>query len=431
MRFLFPKSQGFRNGNMSWTMFGYVFGETLLAFFVAFLFFFFVFFLNQLLLMAQEILSKRVPFQQVALLVLYSLPSIIALSTPFATLLGTLLTIGRLSSDNEVLVMLTSGISYKNVFAPTFLIGVLVSLFSFGVNDVLLPIGTIEFTKLYRRIVASTPALEIESNSVKRFNNTVLVTGDVTNKRIEDMLILDRTSEGERRLIMAKSAEFVDSETSGISLDLSEAFIHASKETERRNYDYAMSKSLSYHIQQDDIIQTVSTVSAREMSSKDVYNEIKNKETVVNKNFSDRNTRTLESALSLEETLRTGPSGRSWNQKAGQLASFLREHTAATTIRNDRSLLIFRLEFFKKFSMPSGAVSLVFLALPIGLMSKKSGQTLGFIFGICISVLYWALLLIGQNMGIRLGYSPFWTMWLPNILSISIGFVMCLYRIRK
>ena len=60
----------------------------------------------------------------------------------------------------------------------------------------LLPIGTIEFTKLYRRIVASTPALEIESNSVKRFNNTVLVTGDVTNKRIEDMVILDRTTEG-------------------------------------------------------------------------------------------------------------------------------------------------------------------------------------------------------------------------------------------
>ena len=81
--------------------------------------------------------------------------------------------------------------------------------------------------------------------------------------------------------------------------------------------------------------------------------------------------------------------------------------------------------------MPSGAFSLVFLALPIGLMSKKSGQTLGFIFGVCISVLYWALLLIGQNMGIRLGYSPFWTMWLPNILSIAIGFVMCLYRIRK
>ena len=108
---------------------------------------------------------------------------------------------------------------------------------------------------------------------------------------------------------MAKSAEFVDSETAGISLDLTEAFIHASKETERRNYDYAMSESLSYHIQQDDIIQTVSTVSAREMSSKDVYEEIKSKESSVNKNFSDRNMRTLESALLLEETLRTGPSG--------------------------------------------------------------------------------------------------------------------------
>jgi lipopolysaccharide export system permease protein len=412
-------------------MFTYVFGETMFAFFVSFLFFFLVFFLNQLLLMAQEILAKRVPFYQVALLVVYSLPSIIALSTPFAALLGTLMTIGRLSSDNEMLVMLTSGMSYKNVFAPVFLIGVLVSLFSFGVNDVLLPLGTIHFTRLYRRIVVSTPALEIEANSVKKFKDTVMITGNVTKNSIDDMLILDKTNEGERRVIMAKHAEFVDDGVSGISLDMNDAFIHASKETERRDYDYAAADSLNYRIDTADIIQTTTTVSAREMSSKDVYKEIKVKEALINKNFSDRNNRTLETALSLEETLRAGPSGRNWNQKAGQLASFNRELTAAEAIRSDRTLLIFRLEFFKKFSMPSGALSLIFLALPIGLMAKKSGQTMGILFGISLSVLYWALLLVGQNMGIRLGYSPFWTMWLPNMLSISIGFVMCVRRVSK
>jgi lipopolysaccharide export system permease protein len=81
--------------------------------------------------------------------------------------------------------------------------------------------------------------------------------------------------------------------------------------------------------------------------------------------------------------------------------------------------------------MPVGAIALVCLALPIGLATKKSGQVMGLICGMIISVLYWAFLLIGQNMGIKLGYSPFWTMWLSDILSIIIGLGMCIARVRR
>ncbi|MDR0720021.1 MAG: LptF/LptG family permease, partial [Treponema sp.] len=79
---------------VSRVIFWYLVKDTLFSFFVSFLFFFFIFFVNQLLLLAQEILTKHVPFHQVALLVLYSLPSIIAMSAPFASLVGTLMTIG-------------------------------------------------------------------------------------------------------------------------------------------------------------------------------------------------------------------------------------------------------------------------------------------------------------------------------------------------
>ena len=103
---------------LSKTLYLYILSEAAFAFLISFLFFFFIFFVNQLLLMAQEILTKHVPFGQVALLVLFSLPSVIAMSAPFASLVGTLMTVGRLSSDNEVLVMLSSGLSYRNVFIP-------------------------------------------------------------------------------------------------------------------------------------------------------------------------------------------------------------------------------------------------------------------------------------------------------------------------
>jgi lipopolysaccharide export system permease protein len=417
--------------SLSWTVFRYIVTETLFSFFVSFLFFFFIFFVNQLLLLAQEILTKHVPLGQVALLVLFSIPSIIAMSAPFASLVGTLMTVGRLTSDNEVLVMLSSGLSYGNIFIPAMTVGILISMLSFFANDVLLPAGTVQFARLYRRILLSTPALELEANSVKRFKDTVIVTGDVTGNAIDNVLILDRTDDGERRLIMARNAELKDGGRQGLSLDLDRAFIQSSKEIVREDYDYASSSYLRYWVPQEDLVQAVSSIGPREMSSVDVYREIRKKINDLNIQLEERRNRITGQALALEETLRLGPDNPAWNRRPNLLAAYQREVQSMGALRNDRSIQIYRLEYYKKFSIPFGALSFVFLAVCLGLLAKKSGQTVGFIFGLIISVIYWALLLGGQTVGMRLGYSPFWSMWLPNILAIGIGLVMGIIRIRK
>jgi lipopolysaccharide export system permease protein len=416
---------------VSRVIFWYLVRDTLFSFFVSFLFFFFIFFVNQLLLLAQEILTKHVPFHQVALLVLYSLPSIIAMSAPFASLVGTLMTIGRLTSDNEVLVMLSSGLSYRNIFLPALAVGVLISMVSFFANDVLLPAGTVQFTRLYRQILVSTPALELEANSVKRFRDTVIVTGPVQNNAIGNILIMDRTNDGERRVIMAKNANLKDAGKEGLALDLSNAFVQSSKEIVRDDYDYASASSLQYWVPQEDLIQAVSSIGPREMSSRDVRQEIVIKERDLKDRLDDRYNRALVQILGLENSLRRGPSSDAWNRRENYNINFLRDFQAIRAVRNDRSLLVYRLEYYKKFSIPFGAFSFVFLAVPLGLLAKKSGQTVGFIFGLIIAVIYWALLLGGQTMGVRLGYSPFWSMWLPNILAGGIGIIMCFVRLRK
>jgi lipopolysaccharide export system permease protein len=413
------------------TIYRYILSETFFSFLIAFLFFFFIFFVNQLLLMAREILTKHVPFNQVALLVLFSLPAIVAMSAPFASLVGTLMTVGRLTSDNEILVMLSSGLSYKNVFIPAITAGVVISLISFFANDVLLPAGTIQFSRLYRRILVSTPALELEANSVKKFKDTVIVTGNVTGSSIDSLLILDRTGDGERRLIMAANAELRDAGKNGLSLDLEDSFIHSSKEIIRENYDYASAETLHYWVPQEDLMQAVSSISPREMSSRDVYREIRNKIADLDLRLNERRRRVSALAVDLERILRAGSGGEGWNRRAGVFANFQRESQTLAALRQDRSLLIYLLEFYKKFSIPFGAFSFIFLAVSLGLMAKKSGQTVGFIFGLLISVVYWALLLGGQTMGIRMGVSPFWSMWLPNVLALSVGLVLAALKVRR
>jgi len=416
---------------VSKTIFRYVLTETLFSFSICFLFFFFTFFVNQILLMAQEVLTKHVPFDQVALLILFSLPTVIAMSAPFASLVGTLMTIGRFTSDNEILVMLSSGLSYKNIFLPAITVGIIISLLSFFTNDVLLPAGTIQFNKLWRQILVSTPALELEANSVKRFRDTVIVTGDVTGNSIDNVLILDRTGDGERRIIMASNAELKDSGKEGLSLDLQRAFIHSSKEIVREDYDYASTGLLQYRVSNEDIIQDFFSVSPREMSSRDVRTAIRSRSADLEQRVNERKGRAVIQAAALESILRAGPGEDSWNRKASAVANFYREAQSLANIRNDRSLLIHIIEYYRKFSVPFGAFFFVFLAVSLGLMAKKSGQTVGFIIGIIIAVLYWVMLFLGQTMGLRLGTPPFISMWFPNILSLVVGLILAMVRIRR
>ena len=413
------------------TIVSYLLRDILFSFFVAFLFFFFIFFVNQILLMARDVLTKQVPFLQVCLLVFFALPQVIALSAPFASLVGTLMTVGRLSADNEILVMLSSGLSYRVVFVPALIIGILISLGSFFVNDVLLPAGTIQFNRLYRQLMASTPALELAANSVKRFRDTVIVTGPVSGREIENILILDKTSDGERRVIMAHSAQLIDDGHEGLSLDLKNAFVQSSGETVRNDYDYAQASYLRYWVPQADLIEAISSIGPREMSSVDLKTTIDSRIVSRAERLNERYNRTLTQGLNLESTLRGGQDDYNWNRRETYFASFSRDYQLALASREDSTLTVYWVEYYKKFSVPFGAFSFVFLAVPLGLLAKKSGQTVGFIFGLIISLLYWALLIGGQTMGARMGYPPFWSMWAPNILAGGIGLVLCAVRLRK
>ncbi|HBB42829.1 MAG TPA: YjgP/YjgQ family permease, partial [Treponema sp.] len=95
-------------------------------------------------------------------------------------------------------------------------------------------------------------------------------------------------------------------------------------------------------------------------------------------------------------------------------------------------LNVYDLEFHKKFSIPFGSIFFAILAFPLALVfGRKDGLTLGLIFGIIISVLYWAATILGQLFGLRGGYNGFWMMWTPNILIGITGFVLYLRLRRK
>ena len=152
-----------RGTRKNYILIKYLFKDLFLYFLVSFFFFFMIFFVNQILLTVEDLLSKPAPFADVMRLMVYSLPFIIAQSAPFATLVGFLMSLGGMMTSNEILIFRAAGISFFKIFIPVAMLGVIISIGSFFVNDYLLPLGTIKYNQLMRKIMNSTPSIELES----------------------------------------------------------------------------------------------------------------------------------------------------------------------------------------------------------------------------------------------------------------------------
>lgn len=417
------------------TVWSYIAKEFLLSFIVSFLFFFIIFFINQLLLMAEDILAKKAPVADVARLVLYATPAIIAMSFPFGSLVGALMATGRLASDNELLVMRASGISRSAILTPFLMLGIVFSIVSFVTNDYFLPLGTINYGKLYRKLITTAPALELKPFSVKRYKDTTIVTGAMDGSVMLDVVILDTTKDGKSRVINAGRAALLDrgDEAGIISLMLDEVFLQESDPGKPERFEYSTALHMEYNILLTSFSDFSSGISPREMSSVDVAAAIHKKEialagrlTVRANELDDKRSEMLSEYLSRSSSI------AGFDGALSKLIPMKDAHAilSAKSIK-DRSLDIYRLEYYKKFSIPAGALCFVFLAFPLGARARKSGRAVGFGLGLLVAVMYWGMLIGGQTLGLRTGFDPFLAMWAPNLLVLVVAAPLLLPRINS
>ncbi|MEE0879262.1 MAG: LptF/LptG family permease [Treponemataceae bacterium] len=369
----------------SHVMMRYLVKELLLYFTIAFLFFFLVFFCNQILLLVQDILRKHVPLMQVMKLMSYSLPFIIAQSAPFGTLVGFLMCMGRLMTDNEILILRATGTSFFRLSLPVIILGVVISLGSFFVNDYLLPLGTIQYNKLYKEIIFSNPNVEMESNSIKKTSNSILVIGEVNDRNVSDLLLFDTDSDGNQRLIVAGNTELLDPNDSTIMMQLrmKNPSVIQFDNDDKDTYEYILSDYTTMNIFASQFISSGSSgTNPREMTSYDLKKYIDKLKTKKN--------------------------------------------------TSKRTLNTYNLEYHKKFSLPFGSIFFALLAFPLAILfGKHNGQTIGLIIGILISVLYWSLMTLGQIFGLRNGMNGFISMWLPNLLVGIFGCIFIFFLVKK
>lgn len=414
----------------------YVGREYLFSFTVAFLFFFFIFFVNQILLYAETIFAKKVPFVEVMLFIVYNLPVVIALAFPFGALVGALMAVGRFASDNEFLAFSVLGIPERQLLVPLLVLGIAFSSVSFIMNDYFFPLSNIRMAQMYRRIIYSNPALELEPHSIKKYENTVIVTGGVEGKSIEDVTIFDRTPEQSRRVIIAGSASLTESEeTKGVvTLGLKDVLSQVGYPKEGDRYDYFTADSMQYSILLKNITGAISGTTPQSQSSLDVWRQIQKMRKDQAEKVRSRDEKTAALLYGMASAIRAAreravgdPSSLALEKRNIDALQKAMQAEKTRDVAN-RALQGYLVEFHRKFSLPIACLVFSFFAFPIGIMARRSGRTVGFAVGLLVSIIYYGLLLMGQTFGGRMEMSPALSMWLPDMVVLAAGAVVFVVR---
>lgn len=174
---------------------------------------------NTLYALIQAIAKSNIGFGPVAKLVAFNIPILIPLTLPAGVALAAAWSINRLARDSEVTPIRMAGVPLRRLFAPIYVMGVVVSILSFLVADRVVPRAQHEFQQTQSQMMAyafqASPS--IAENKVFVFNDYAFSirqihknpSGDLNKLSLTGVLIFHQTfATPFPELITAQSAEY-------------------------------------------------------------------------------------------------------------------------------------------------------------------------------------------------------------------------------
>lgn len=288
-------------------------------------------------------------------------PQITVLTIPMALLISILLCFGRLNADNELIVLRSSGMPFRHIARPAFLMGVAAFLCSIVLSAFLAPACVKELRLSIYDIFARRAPYAIEEGIFHTgFGDMIVYVKEKTSpERLDGIFIHDGRREDSPLVLYAKTGLVNSTGLSGLSLDLQNGQIYMLKDDTSTEIAFGR-----YNL----------SLSATANGPSERYTEI--------------------------ETL-----------------ALLDEAKSARGKERRKALL----EFWRRFTMPAICLLLMVLGPPLSLKAGKTGRLGGLVFGIAVFALYYASLMYAENTAIS-GKIPVWLgAWGPAIVLGSLS----------
>lgn len=167
--------------------------------------------------MADFIFNKSVDAWLVFLLLLYSLPFMLTFIIPIAVLVASLIALGKLSHDNEILAIRASGVSLAKATAPLFVVALVLCLFSYILSDQIASTTHYSYRLLLKQIGLESPAAALEEGTfIKKFKNFIIFIYEIDKNKLKGVRIYQPQEGRPTRTISAQKGEILSYPDRGI-----------------------------------------------------------------------------------------------------------------------------------------------------------------------------------------------------------------------
>jgi len=326
----------------------------------------------------ETLVQENITLQEATFIFLCVLPKILTFSIPMSALLGILICFGRLSADNEITAMRSSGIGLKNLCSPVLCFATAAGILALWNSNIWSPQALHELVLLKDKIAFKSATTAIQTGVFEeRFSDRVLYIRDATpDKRYwRGIFLADLSDHDSPKTTFARRGYISnDIEQNG------EPQLH-------------LSKGASYEIKagKEGTVQVVS--------------------------FD-------ETTVPLYSGIRPPPKA-SKDKRILEMDSLeLYENFFSPQSSMDSDPITFRkaiIELNRRLALPFAVVVFSILGLPLGVVTKKGGKSVGFVISLVIFLIYFILFSQGIAFS-ESGHLPaFMGPWVSNLAFLVLG----------
>jgi len=371
----------------------------------------FILLMDQLFRLVDLFVRKGLPFDVVGQILIYTLPLIVSYTAPMAILVAILMSFGRFGRDNEILALKTSGVSFLTIMRTPLTFVALFMFFLIIFNNTILPEANHRVRNLMLDVSRKRPAVRLpERVFTKEFPGYTIYIGkkDEKHSKIYDVTIYDLKN---NLMITAPSGELKNIEEENIiSFILYDGELHQLIDESKYQKTKFSKQIINIKIDTDFVRMERTYRTEDEVGIKGLVTTINN----TNKGINNLKKEIDELG---KVTINRFVKGDYANLDGAQFQI----EQKLSTIKNElRKRSRYELELNKKFSLAFACIVFLIIGAPIGYLLKRGGIA-SVLIGILLFSSYYILILSGEEFASRRGFSPFWAMWLPNLILLVFG----------
>lgn len=402
----------------------YIITETMGPFLAGILFFTFIFVIQLLPELIRLIMNNGAPLLMSLEVFIYMLPFNIAITIPMSILMASIIGYGRLSSDNEIIVMRALGFPHMRIYVPIIILGIFTFIFSLFFNNVVMSESNYRYRALLSYMLNIRPSIAVGKLEFADIPDMGLSIGAkyADDKSISNVVIYDKSDT--KRIITAKYGLWNNNEANSqvVTLTLYDGVVQ-----EMPNYGFVSNDYTIFDSMDINIIRKVSTLTSherglREMPSWEIMKKINTAKSDANKSADIQISGMINNAYE--------NSDKSLNDISSFSNEYINTNSAELISIRKKAMdeavpYFYYVEFHKFISIPAACLFMVLIGAPLGIVGKRSGKGFGFGISVIVVVIYYLLITAAELIAGGKKVPPIAAMWFPNIvLAVTGAFFM-------